>query len=552
LKPLDGLLVLDFSQFLAGPSAALRLADLGARVIKVERPSVGDLCRQLYISNLELDGDSTLFHSINRNKESVALDLKRPDDLAFARRLIERADVLIQNFRPGVMEKIGLHYDAVKSWNPRLVYATVTGYGEEGPWRDKPGQDLLAQSLSGLTWLSGDAAQGPVPMGLAIADMFASAHLVQGILACLVRRGTTVRGGRVDVSLMESILDYQFEVLTTHLNDGGRQPQRSSVNNAHAYLGAPYGIYRTADGYLAIAMGSVPRLGELLGCAPLGAFTDPKSWFNRRDEIKRLLADHLRGQTTGHWLGILEPADVWCAEVLDWPPPAGARRIQGPSDDAGGGARQRGAAGDHALPDPRGRRAVVRPARRAEGRRAGRGHPEGVCVMNPNPDPAKHGEIPVWNAEDWMYEDIVIGKRIRSIRRTISEGESMQFNALVLDMHPYVADELFAKKEGVFGRRLVAGAFVFSAGLGLVATNCVNAFSYGYDKLRFIKPVFIGDTIYTIKTDLEKRPRYKDMGLCRASYEVFKNEGELVLYCEHLQTVKYRDPAAWKDQVEKK
>ena len=162
--------------------------------------------------------------------------------------------------------------------------------------------------------------------------------------------------------------------------------------------------------------------------------------------------------------------------------------------------------------------------------------------MNPNPDPSKHGNIPVWNAENWFYEDIVIGKRIRSIRRTISEGESMQFNTLVLDMHPYVADEIFAKKEGVFGKRLVAGAFIFSAGLGLVATNCVNAFSYGYDKLRFIKPVFIGDTIYSIKTDMDKQPKYKDMGLCRASYEVFKNDGELVLYCEHLQTVKYHFP----------
>lgn len=169
--------------------------------------------------------------------------------------------------------------------------------------------------------------------------------------------------------------------------------------------------------------------------------------------------------------------------------------------------------------------------------------------MNPNPDPAKHKEIPVWNAENWFYEDIEVGKRIRSIRRTISEGESMQFNALVLDMHPYVADEMFAKEQGVFGKRLIAGAFVFSAGLGLVATNCVNAFSYGYDKLRFIKPVFINDTIYTIKTDLAKHPKYEDMGLCRASYEVFKNEGELVLYCEHLQTVKYRHPEAFKDLI---
>lgn len=156
----------------------------------------------------------------------------------------------------------------------------------------------------------------------------------------------------------------------------------------------------------------------------------------------------------------------------------------------------------------------------------------------------EHGQIPIWNAEDWYWEDIVPGHKIRSIRRTISEGESMAFNALVLDMHPYVADGIFATREGVFGKRLVAGAMVFSAGLGLVATNCLNAFSYGYDRLRFIAPVFIGDTIYTIKTDMDKAPKNETMGLYRASYEVFKNDGELVLYCEHLQTVKYRNPPA--------
>jgi len=318
MKPLENLLVLDMSQFLAGPSAALRLADLGARVIKIERPRTGDLCRQLYISNLELDGDSTLFHSINRNKQSFAADLKQPADFAAVRRLIERADVLIQNFRPGVMEKIGLHYDAVKEINPRLVYAWITGYGKDGPWSENPGQDLLAQSLSGLTWLTGDAAQGPVPMGLSVGDMFAAAHAVQGILACLVRRGVTGKGGLIEVSLIESILDFQFEVLTTHLNDGGKLPQRSGVNNAHAYLGAPYGIYRTADGYIAMAMGPVTRLGELIGCQALTRYTDSKTWFTHRDEIKSELARHLQTQSTAHWLGILEPADVWCADVLTW------------------------------------------------------------------------------------------------------------------------------------------------------------------------------------------------------------------------------------------
>jgi acyl dehydratase len=174
----------------------------------------------------------------------------------------------------------------------------------------------------------------------------------------------------------------------------------------------------------------------------------------------------------------------------------------------------------------------------------------GVSSTHPRDMPADHASLPVWNAENWFYEDFEIGQRIRSLRRTISEGESMQFNALVLDMHPYVADQMFATGEGIFGKRLVAGAFVFSAGLGLVATNCVNAFSYGYDKLRFIKPVFIGDTIYTIRTHLDKKPKTREMGLIRASYQVFKGEGELVMYCEHLQTLKYRNAAAFADLVE--
>jgi CoA:oxalate CoA-transferase len=318
MKPLDGLLIVDFSQFLSGPSASLRMADMGARVIKIERSEAGDLCRRLYVSNLEIDGDSTLFHTINRNKESFAADLRKPDDRASVRKLVERADVVIQNFRPGVIERLGFDYDSVVQYNPRVVYGEVTGYGKVGPWRDKPGQDLLAQSLSGLPWLNGDADQPPVPFGLAIADMFAGAHLVQGLLACLIRRGTTGKGGRVEVSLLESVLDFQFEVLTTHLCDGGLLPRRSAVNNAHAYLGAPYGIYQTADGFLALAMGPVAPLAALLECPALLEYSDPKTQFDKRDEIKRILVEHLRTRTTAHWLSILEPADIWCSDVFTW------------------------------------------------------------------------------------------------------------------------------------------------------------------------------------------------------------------------------------------
>jgi crotonobetainyl-CoA:carnitine CoA-transferase CaiB-like acyl-CoA transferase len=318
MKPLDGLSVLDFSQFLAGPSAALRLADLGARVIKIERPKTGDLSRQLYISNLALDGESTLFHSINRNKESFAADLKNKHDRQLVHELVAHADVMIQNFRPGVIDRLGFDYKTVSKENPKLVYGEVTGYGKLGPWRNKPGQDLLAQSLTGLPWLNGNAEQPPVPLGLSVADLFAGAHLVQGILACLVRRGITGRGGRVEVSLMESILDAQFELLTTFLNDGGKPPIRSAVNNANAYLAAPYGIYQTADGFLALAMGSVSRLGELLGSPAISSYVDPNSWFECRDEIKSILASLLKARTTDEWLAILESAGIWCSDVFTW------------------------------------------------------------------------------------------------------------------------------------------------------------------------------------------------------------------------------------------
>jgi len=156
--------------------------------------------------------------------------------------------------------------------------------------------------------------------------------------------------------------------------------------------------------------------------------------------------------------------------------------------------------------------------------------------------PDAHARLPVWNSEDWYFEDFEVGDEIRSIRRTISEGESMLFNSLVMDHHPYVSDDRFAAEAGAFGRRLVAGAMVFSYGLGLCATNCLNSFSYGYDRLRFIKPVFIGDTIYTIRKNLSKEVHSATMGKLRVSYSVYKGEGELALYAEHLLTALYRDP----------
>ena len=318
-RPLEGILALDFSQFLSGSLATLRLADMGARVIKIERPGAGDLGRSLYLSDTDVHGENTLFHAINRNKESYAADLKNPSDRDKLRVLIARADVMVQNFRPGVMERLGFGYDKVSPINSRLVYGVVSGYGNAEAWRDRPGQDLLAQARSGIMWLSGDAEDPPTPMTLAIADMLAGHNLCEGILACLVRRGLTGRGGLVETSLIEALLDFQFEVLTTHLNDGRRPPRRSAFRNAHAYLAAPYGVYDTDNGYLALAMTHLPTLGKLLDLPALDGSADPADGFRRRDELKQIIAQRLKQHSTEHWLEILNAADIWCAEVLDWP-----------------------------------------------------------------------------------------------------------------------------------------------------------------------------------------------------------------------------------------
>lgn len=319
--PLEGILVVDFSQFLSGPLCALRLADLGARVIKIERPGVGDLCRTLYLSDTDIGGANSLFHAINRNKESFTADLRDAGDRKMVTQLLARADVVIQNFRPGVIERQGFGYDAVRAFNPGVVYGSISGYGEEGPWVDLPGQDLLAQARSGLLWLTGSRDDPPMPMGLAVADMMAGNALAQGVLAALVRKARTGKGGKVETSLIEALLDFQFEVLTTYLNDGNRVPVRAAVNGAHAYLGAPYGVYQTRDGWLALAMTpSLERLAGLMGIGGLERFHgDASAAMSERDVIKARIAEAVALKTTADWLAILQPADIWCAEVLDWP-----------------------------------------------------------------------------------------------------------------------------------------------------------------------------------------------------------------------------------------
>jgi crotonobetainyl-CoA:carnitine CoA-transferase CaiB-like acyl-CoA transferase len=314
--PLQGLTVLEFSQYLSGPSAGLRLADLGARVIKIERPKSGDACRQLAIKNLWLDDNSLLFHTINRNKESFAADLKDPEDLDIVKKLIAKADVVTHNFRPGIMEKIGLDYTSVKKLNERIIYAEISGYGKKGPWKSKPGQDLLLQSMSGLVHTSGNEDHDPVPFGIAIADIISGTHLVQGILAALIRRQKKGVGALIEVSLLESLLDFQFELLTTYFSSK-QLPQRSKHNNGHPLLSAPYGIYATATDFIAIAMVPLAKLSTALGCEELKVFNQSDA-FKKRDEIKEVLNNHLSQQPASYWIKRLRDNELWAMEVLDW------------------------------------------------------------------------------------------------------------------------------------------------------------------------------------------------------------------------------------------
>ncbi len=314
--PLQGIVVLEFCQYLSGPSASLRLADLGARVIKIERPKTGDAGRKLAIKDLWVDDNSLLFHTINRNKESFTADLKNPDDIAIIKKLITKSDVLIHNFRPDVMGKNGLDYNTVQQINPRLIYAEISGYGKKGPWKNKPGQDLLLQSITGLAYTTGNGTNGPVPFGISIADILAGSQLVQGILGGLIRRAKTGTGALIEVSLLESLLDFQFELLTTYYTNH-QQPQRSNVANGQPLLSAPYGIYQTKDSYIALAMMDIHVLADTIHCRALKQFSK-EDGFALRDEIKTVLVQHLQAKTTAYWLAALQEAGLWAMEVLNW------------------------------------------------------------------------------------------------------------------------------------------------------------------------------------------------------------------------------------------
>jgi len=310
---LSGIRVISFNHFLMGPMGIQYLADLGADVIAVE-PIEGAFQRKWSGADKTVDGQSMLFLCGNRNKRSVALDLKSPAGREIAQKLVDGADVMAENFRPGVIEKLGLGYDAVKASNPRIVYASASGYGADGPYVERPGQDLMIQALSGLAAITGSVVDGARAVGVSAVDHHGAALLALGILAGLMGRVTSWTGCRVDVNLLSAAIDLQAESFTTYFNGARPGTVRQPRHLATWYHPAPYGIYATKDGHIAISMGSLKALGEALDEAELAATSESDN-FVRRDEIAARVAARVAPQTTSALERTLTKHGVWNAPV---------------------------------------------------------------------------------------------------------------------------------------------------------------------------------------------------------------------------------------------
>jgi len=311
--PLAGLRVLDFTALLQGPLATQVLADLGADVVKLEKEE-GEWMRHWGIFGARTHGETDAFLAFNRNKRSVAVDVRSEAAKARILELCDVADVVVENFRPGVMDRLGFGYEALRKRNPRVIYAAATGYGQSGPYAERPGQDYLVQALTGAMWLTGRRQDPPMVLGLAVADQYTGIHLVVGILAALHHLQTTGEGQRVDVDLLGCMMALQQQELTVYLNHR-IPPDRPMENVGHPGITAPSGVYATRDGHIMLAMIPCPRIGGILGVSWLDEYDTLDKMFAGRDEVHRGLSAHFAADTTDHWVNLLLANDVWCAPV---------------------------------------------------------------------------------------------------------------------------------------------------------------------------------------------------------------------------------------------
>ncbi len=312
--PLVGVRVADFTQLAQGPWATQMLGDLGAEIIKIEPPK-GDWMRHYAYGNQYPGGESVSFLSFNRNKKSIVLDLKEEKGVETAKKIIAGSAILIENFRPGVMDRLGLGYEAMKAVNPGLIYCSSSGYGSSGPYKDRPGQDLLAQAISGVPFLNGRQGDLPTVTAVGQADLLTALFIVQAVLAALHYRSQTGKGQLIEACLLNSILSFHTQEITSFLATG-KLPERSSAGIPNPWLGAPYGIYRTSDGYIAIGMNSVRKLARLLAIPELDTEQyETNNKIDERDTVFGILQQRLKEKTTGDWLEVLLPADIWCSHV---------------------------------------------------------------------------------------------------------------------------------------------------------------------------------------------------------------------------------------------
>jgi len=313
---LEGYRVLDCSIAMAGPFAAQRLGDLGADVIKVE-PVTGEWQRHVSAGGATGNRINVSFLSLNRNKRSLAVDLKQEDGKAALYDLVRTADVFLQNYRPGVAERLGVDYKTLSALNPKLVYVSMSGYGEDGPYKQRPGQDLLLQAMSGAMLSTGRDGEPPAPAGQYLVDAVTASTAFEAVLAALLHRERTGEGQLVQVNMLDAIVALQMQELSV-FTVAGKPQQRSAEPHAHVYIRAPYGVFKTKDSYLALAFPKMAVLAQVIDAPKLAALNDEGDTFTHRDMIYAVTRERLLHRTTAEWLAAFEAADAWAGPVYGY------------------------------------------------------------------------------------------------------------------------------------------------------------------------------------------------------------------------------------------
>ena len=308
--------ILDFSHLLQGPFCTQLLADMGANVIKVERPGQGDLFRTMTFNNKWVGPgqESPNFLAWNRNKRSLAADLKSPEAREVLYRIAETADVVVQNFRPGVMARLGYGYEDLRKINPRIIYCSGSGYGTSGPYLSRPGQDMLIQGLTGIAAATGRGDGPPVPVGAGFSDQVGAMNMVYGILSALYWRERSGEGQEINVDLLTGMLAHQGQEMLMALNFH-EDFQRPNSGIGHPGMEAPFGVYPTSDGWVTIAMSPYKKLVGVLGDDSLLVYDNPDDLFARRDEIWEKIAALTAKWSTAELMDAMLAVDIWCGEV---------------------------------------------------------------------------------------------------------------------------------------------------------------------------------------------------------------------------------------------